>query len=201
MSLRLTLFDVARRPSAPANGYWPSNARMEAGRPLTRMSPRAGWSTCPSLTTTPSSIRLVHDLTGRVLELLGACGFDRQSLPVRRAVEMIRRTQEADGSWYGRWGVNYIYGTWQILRGLAAIGENMKQEWIRRGRDWLESCQNDDGGWGETCESYNFPALKGSRTEYCQPDCLGSDGTLRLRRWKSPLHSSRGRVSLAQPER
>ncbi len=74
---------------------------------------------------------------------------------------MIRRTQEVDGSWYGRWGVNYIYGTWQILRGLAAIGENMDQEWIRRGRDWLESCQNDDGGWGETCESYNFPALKG----------------------------------------
>ena len=74
---------------------------------------------------------------------------------------MIRRTQEADGSWYGRWGVNYIYGTWQVLRGIAAIGENMNQEWIRRGFDWLESCQNDDGGWGETCESYNFPALKG----------------------------------------
>ncbi len=101
------------------------------------------------------------DLTGRVLELLGYIGYDRQSLVVRRAIAMIRRTQEADGSWYGRWGVNYIYGTWQILRGLAAIGENMEQEWIRRGRDWLESCQNDDGGWGETCESYNFPALKG----------------------------------------
>jgi squalene-hopene/tetraprenyl-beta-curcumene cyclase len=101
------------------------------------------------------------DLTGRLLELLGTIGFDRQSLPVRRAIEMIRRTQEADGSWYGRWGVNYIYGTWQILRGLAAVGENMDQEWIRRARDWLESCQNDDGGWGETCESYNFPALKG----------------------------------------
>jgi len=101
------------------------------------------------------------DLTGRVLELLGYIGYDRNSLVVRRAVAMIRHTQEADGSWYGRWGVNYIYGTWQILRGLAAIGENMDQEWIRRGRDWLESCQNDDGGWGETCESYNFPALKG----------------------------------------
>ena len=101
------------------------------------------------------------DLTGRVLELLGYIGYDRQSFAVRRAVAMIRRTQEADGSWYGRWGVNYIYGTWQILRGLAAIGENMDQEWIRRGRDWLESCQNEDGGWGETCESYNFPALKG----------------------------------------
>jgi squalene-hopene/tetraprenyl-beta-curcumene cyclase len=57
--------------------------------------------------------------------------------------------------------VNYIYGTWQALRGLGAIGQNMDQEWIRRGRDWLESCQNDDGGWGETPESYNFPTLKG----------------------------------------
>jgi squalene-hopene/tetraprenyl-beta-curcumene cyclase len=101
------------------------------------------------------------DLTARVLELLGYIGFDRQSLVVQRAIAMMRRTQEADGSWYGRWGVNYIYGTWQALRGLAAIGVNMEQEWIRRGRDWLESCQNDDGGWGETCESYNFPALKG----------------------------------------
>ncbi len=101
------------------------------------------------------------DLTARVLELLGLIGFDRSRPEVLRAVEMLRRTQEADGSWYGRWGVNYIYGTWQALRGLGAIGQNMDQEWIRRGRDWLESCQNDDGGWGETPESYNFPTLKG----------------------------------------
>jgi squalene-hopene/tetraprenyl-beta-curcumene cyclase len=57
--------------------------------------------------------------------------------------------------------VNYIYGTWQALRGLASIGVNMDEEWIRRARTWLESCQNEDGSWGETCESYNFPALKG----------------------------------------
>mgnify|MGYP001129835684 CR=1 len=101
------------------------------------------------------------DLTARVLELLGYLGHDRNSPLVRRAVRYLRDTQEADGSWYGRWGVNYIYGTWQALRGLGAIGENMDQEWIRRGRDWLESCQNDDGGWGETCESYDFPSLKG----------------------------------------
>ena len=101
------------------------------------------------------------DLTARVLELLGKLGHDPRDPAVRRAVEMLRRTQETDGSWYGRWGVNYIYGTWQALRGLAAIGTNMEEVWIRRGRDWLESCQNDDGGWGETCESYNFPALKG----------------------------------------
>jgi squalene-hopene/tetraprenyl-beta-curcumene cyclase len=101
------------------------------------------------------------DLTARVLELLGHIGYDRGSVLVRRAITYLRYTQETDGSWYGRWGVNYIYGTWQALRGLAAIGENMDQEWIRRGRDWLESCQNDDGGWGETCESYDFPTLKG----------------------------------------
>lgn len=101
------------------------------------------------------------DLTARMLELLGYIGYDRSAANVRRAVTYLRYTQEADGSWYGRWGVNYIYGTWQVLRGLSAIGENMDQEWIRRGRDWIESCQNDDGGWGETCESYDFPALKG----------------------------------------
>lgn len=101
------------------------------------------------------------DLTGRVLELLGYIGFDRRDRRIVRAVQMIRDTQEDDGSWYGRWGVNYIYGTWQILRGLRSIGEDMRQAWIVRARDWLESCQNDDGGWGETCASYDDPTLKG----------------------------------------
>lgn len=101
------------------------------------------------------------DLTARVLELLGAIGHDPRAPEIRNALAMLRKTQELDGSWYGRWGVNYIYGTWQVLRGLAAIGTNMEEEWIRRARDWLESCQNEDGGWGETCESYRLPALKG----------------------------------------
>ena len=101
------------------------------------------------------------DLTGRVLELLGFIGFDRESLVVRRALRFLRATQEDDGSWYGRWGVNYIYGTWQVLRGLRSIGEDMRQPWIVRARDWLESCQNEDGGWGETCASYDDPHLKG----------------------------------------
>jgi squalene-hopene/tetraprenyl-beta-curcumene cyclase len=57
--------------------------------------------------------------------------------------------------------VNYIYGTWQVLRGLRAIGQDMTQDWILRGRDWLESCQNDDGGWGETCATYEDPSAKG----------------------------------------
>lgn len=101
------------------------------------------------------------DLTGRVLELLGAIDFDRECAAVRRALRYLRQTQEDDGSWYGRWGVNYIYGTWQVLRGLRAIGEDMRQDWVLRARDWLESCQNEDGGWGESCASYDDPNLKG----------------------------------------
>jgi len=101
------------------------------------------------------------DLTGRILELLGYIGFDRADRRVERAVEYLRRTQEDDGSWYGRWGVNYIYGAWQVLRGLRAMGLNMKEDWILRARDWLESCQNEDGGWGETCATYDDPSLKG----------------------------------------
>jgi len=101
------------------------------------------------------------DLTGRVLELLGYIDYDRECTVVQRALKFLRDTQEDDGSWYGRWGVNYIYGTWQVLRGLRAIGEDMRQQWIVRARDWLESCQNEDGGWGETCASYDDPTLKG----------------------------------------
>lgn len=101
------------------------------------------------------------DLTGRMLELLGAIGYGRGGPVVERACAYLRRTQEPDGSWYGRWGVNYIYGTWQVLRGLHSIGEPMDQAWIERARDWLESCQNADGGWGETPQSYEDPSLKG----------------------------------------
>lgn len=101
------------------------------------------------------------DLTGRTLELLGYIGFDRKDRRVQRAIQYLKKTQEDDGSWYGRWGVNYIYGTWQVLRGLRAIGVDMKQDWIIRAVNWLESCQNDDGGWGETCASYDDPSLKG----------------------------------------
>ena len=101
------------------------------------------------------------DLTARTLELLGYIGFNPKTHCVRDAIHYLIETQEADGSWYGRWGVNYIYGTWQVLRGLRAIGYDMTQDWILRGRDWLESCQNDDGGWGETCATYENLATKG----------------------------------------
>lgn len=101
------------------------------------------------------------DISARALELFGKLGFSRKESFIKHALHYLKSTQESDGSWYGRWGVNYIYGTWQSLRGLEAIGEDMNQDWILRGRDWLESCQNEDGGWGETCASYDHPENKG----------------------------------------
>lgn len=94
------------------------------------------------------------DLTGRELEMLGALGYDLSHPAAVRAIRFIRKNQEADGSWYGRWGINYVYGTWSVLAGLKAIGENMQAEYVRRAVAWLVSKQNPDGGWGESCLSY-----------------------------------------------
>ena len=102
-----------------------------------------------------------EDLTGRGLELLGTLGYGGDFEPARRALHFIRRTQRHDGPWFGRWGVNYIYGTWSVMRGLRAIGEDMGQDYVRRAVRWLEQHQNEDGGWGETCESYDNPELAG----------------------------------------
>jgi len=94
------------------------------------------------------------DLAGRELEMLGALGYDRTHPAAVRALRFLRKNQEEDGSWYGRWGVNYIYGTWSVLAGLKAIGEDMQAEYVRRAVAWLVSKQNPDGGWGESCLSY-----------------------------------------------
>ncbi len=101
------------------------------------------------------------DLTGRCLEYLGTVGYDRSHPAAGPAVDFLRREQEADGSWYGRWGVNYLYGTWSVLTGLRAIGEDMSAPYVRKAIEWLESRQNPDGGWGESCLSYADPAMAG----------------------------------------
>ena len=101
------------------------------------------------------------DITARILELLGYENWDPKHPQIRRAIEFIRDHQEADGSWYGRWGVNYIYGTWQVLRGMRAMNWDMGEEWLQRGRLWLESVQLADGGWGERCNTYDDPIYKG----------------------------------------
>jgi squalene-hopene/tetraprenyl-beta-curcumene cyclase len=95
------------------------------------------------------------DITGRVLEALAACGIPNNHEAVRRGIAFLKRTQESDGSWYGRWGVDYIYGTYLALRGLQASGESDREAYILRGGEWLRSIQNADGGWGESCASYD----------------------------------------------
>jgi squalene-hopene/tetraprenyl-beta-curcumene cyclase len=95
------------------------------------------------------------DITGRTLEALAANGFDRDSSACRRAIDYLVRTQLADGSWYGRWGVAYIYGTCFALRGLRAMNEDDHEPHIQRANEWLRSIQNPDGGWGESCASYD----------------------------------------------
>jgi squalene-hopene/tetraprenyl-beta-curcumene cyclase len=101
------------------------------------------------------------DITARVLETLACSGIDRDSPAARRAVRFLLREQEPDGSWYGRWGCNYLYGTWLALWGLKVIGEDTTRDWGLRAADWIRGCQNGDGGWGELPASYNDPALKG----------------------------------------
>jgi squalene-hopene/tetraprenyl-beta-curcumene cyclase len=102
-----------------------------------------------------------EDLTGRGLELLGTCGYRADFEPAQRAIDFVRRTQRHDGPWFGRWGVNYIYGTWSVMRGLEAIGEDLEHEYVQRAVRWLDRSQNRDGGWGETCDSYDRPELAG----------------------------------------
>ncbi|HVT80645.1 MAG TPA: squalene--hopene cyclase [Phycisphaerae bacterium] len=101
------------------------------------------------------------DITGRVLECLGHCGITTAHPAVRKAVDFIKETQDKDGCWFGRWGVNYIYGTWQTLTGLRSVGERMDHKWIRKSVDWLRSVQKPDGSFGESCDTYENPNLRG----------------------------------------
>jgi squalene-hopene/tetraprenyl-beta-curcumene cyclase len=102
------------------------------------------------------------DISARVIELLGTLNYRPDHPAIVRAVDYLWRTQEPEGCWYGRWGVNYIYGTWQVLQGLKAIDYPMSHPRLVKAADWLESVQQPCGGWGETCRSYDEPALKGT---------------------------------------
>ncbi|MEX0587119.1 MAG: prenyltransferase/squalene oxidase repeat-containing protein, partial [Pirellulales bacterium] len=101
------------------------------------------------------------DLTGRVLEALGALGRRVGDGAVDRAIAYLRRTQQADGSWPGRWGVNYVYGTWQVLVGLQAVGVPAVNEQMAAGANWLIAHQQPSGGWGESPDSYRDPTSRG----------------------------------------
>jgi len=96
-----------------------------------------------------------EDVSARCLSMLAQLG-DTASPAVKRAVDYLRRTQLADGSWYGRWGMNYIYGTWSVLSALNAAGIDRNAPEMHKARDWLAAIQNADGGWGEDGSSYKL---------------------------------------------
>jgi squalene-hopene/tetraprenyl-beta-curcumene cyclase len=101
------------------------------------------------------------DITGRVLEMLAAYGYTQDDPKIKKAIKFVLSQQEADGSWFGRWGVNYIYGTMLVLRGLQAMGVDHHEPYIQQAAEWLRMVQNPDGGWGETCGSYDDPSTRG----------------------------------------
>jgi len=94
------------------------------------------------------------DVTGRCVEVLGKVGYPRTHPAVAAGLRFLKKEQEADGKWWGRWGVNYIYGTWSALSALRAAKEPLDSPCMVKGAEWLVSVQNPDGGWGETCRSY-----------------------------------------------
>jgi len=104
------------------------------------------------------------DITARVLEALGHYGFCIGQPQVDQAIAFLEATQDKRGCWIGRWGVNYIYGTWQVLLGLRNIGFDMQQPMVRKAVVWLKQTQQSSGGWGESCRSYDDPQLAGKGT-------------------------------------
>ncbi len=101
------------------------------------------------------------DITGRILEMLSNYGYTRRDKPVQRAIDFILKSQESDGSWFGRWGVNYLYGTFLVLRGLQAMEYSYLEPAVQQAAEWIRMVQNADGGWGETCGTYDDPAQRG----------------------------------------
>ena len=101
------------------------------------------------------------DITGRVLECLSHHGYSLRSPLVQRAVVYMKRTQDPDGGWFGRWGVNYLYGTWQSVVGLVGCGVDPQEPWIARAGRWLKSVQKPEGSFGESADSYEEPSRKG----------------------------------------
>ena len=102
------------------------------------------------------------DVTAHVLELLGRLGYRGEFPPAERALRFLADLQEPDGSWWGRWGVNYLYGLGAVLPALQALGEPMTQPAVLKAVDWLKRHQLPNGGWGEGCESYADPRLRGA---------------------------------------
>ena len=95
------------------------------------------------------------DVTARCIGCLAQVDLGKYSGNIQRAIDYIKREQEVDGSWFGRWGANYVYGTWSVLVAIKGAGVDMSEPWIRKSVDWLKAQQREDGGWGEGLETYS----------------------------------------------
>eukprot|EP00456_Euglypha_rotunda_P011128 TRINITY_DN1287_c0_g1_i3.p1 TRINITY_DN1287_c0_g1~~TRINITY_DN1287_c0_g1_i3.p1 ORF type:complete len:707 (-),score=172.92 TRINITY_DN1287_c0_g1_i3:1678-3798(-) len=102
------------------------------------------------------------DITARVLESFAGLGIPADSSIHKRALDFIWNDQQPDHCWYGRWGVNYLYGTWQVLVGLVANGIPASDPRLQKAVEWLKAKQQSCGGWGETARSYDDPSLRGT---------------------------------------
>ena len=101
------------------------------------------------------------DVSAHLVEMFGRLGYRKEFPPVAKSLSWILSEQEPDGCWFGRWGVNYVYGTGAVLPALEAVGEDMSQDYVRRAVQWLLDHQNADGGWGESCASYVDASSRG----------------------------------------
>ena len=101
------------------------------------------------------------DVTARCIEALAMCGYGPEYAPLKKGLDFLRCQQEKNGSWFGRWGVNYIYGTWSVLSAYGALGFDSSHDSCASAVMWLKSVQNNDGGWGESCASYDDSDLAG----------------------------------------
>ncbi len=101
------------------------------------------------------------DVTAHCIEMFAMLGYKNDFPPVAKAIDFLKKEQEDTGAWYGRWGVNYLYGTWSALMALSLIEEDLSQPYIQKAVNWLKSVQNKDHGWGETCFTYDDPTLAG----------------------------------------
>jgi squalene-hopene/tetraprenyl-beta-curcumene cyclase len=118
------------------------------------------------------------DIVGRALEALGILGDPKYRDVCARGIAYLRASQEPEGSWFGRWGVNYVYGTSNVLASLACQRIPADDPMVVRALGWLRSVQNDDGGWGECLESYAKRALMGKGPSTASQTAWGLMGLL-----------------------
>lgn len=133
------------------------------------------------------------DVTARVLEMVGSTSVKMEKSRLERAIAYLSKEQEADGSWFGRWGVNYIYGTSGVLAALQHLKPEFinltsqkRQEMMEKGVKWLMQVQNEDGGWGETCDSYKDPFLKGKGVSTASQTAWALIGLLASQEFMTP---------------